>query len=73
MPTKNPRLNITFEPDTATMLASLAKFEHKSISSLAKELILEALELHEDRYLSNIALKRDIKHEKVKTHEDAWK
>ena len=73
MPTKNPRLNITFEPETASILATLAKFEHKSISSLAKELILEALERHEDMALSALAEKRDSARQKKIEHQHAWK
>ena len=58
MPTKNPRINITFEETTVGLLAHLAKQEHKSVSSLAKELVLEALERREDMVLSAIAKSR---------------
>ena len=37
MPTKNPRINITFEESTAGLLSYLANQEHKSISGLAKD------------------------------------
>lgn len=73
MPTKNPRLNITFDPPTAAILVTLSDQEHKSISSLAKELILEALERREDMVLSNLAKVRDVKNAKKVKHEDAWK
>lgn len=73
MPTKNPRLNITLEESTALLLAKMAEQEHKSISSLAKELILEALERREDMVLSAIATKRDTPKAKKVEHEDAWK
>ena len=73
MPTKNPRINITFEETAADLLASLAKKERKSISRLSKELILEALERREDLALSTLAGSRDTqKIQKVK-HKDAWK
>lgn len=72
MPTKNPRVNITFEPSTITLLSSLAKHEHKSLSSLAKQLILEALERREDMVLSAIAKTRETAHSKTVKHEDAW-
>ena len=42
MPTMKPRLNVTFDRATASILGDLAKEEHMSVSSLAKELILEA-------------------------------
>jgi hypothetical protein len=73
MPTKNPRINITLEESTAGLLACLAKHEHKSISSLAKELMLEALDRREDMTLSTIAEARDIKNAKRIKHDDAWK
>ncbi|MCK4265212.1 hypothetical protein KAW80_02540 [Candidatus Babeliales bacterium] len=73
MPTKNPRVNITFEEATAAMLSSLAKQEQKSLSSLAKELILEALERREDMVLSSIAKTRDSGKGKKIKHKDVWK
>jgi hypothetical protein len=73
MPTQNPRINITFEPQTVSVLASLAQEEHTSISRLAKELILEALERREDIALSTIANLRDIENIKPISHQDAWK
>jgi hypothetical protein len=73
MPTKNPRINITFEETTAYLLANLAKQEHKSVSSLAKELIIEALERREDTALSAIAKIRDIENIKKVRHSDAWR
>lgn len=72
MPTKNPRINITLEESTAGLLESLAEHEHKSISSLAKELLLEALERREDMTLSAIAEIRDIQNAKRIKHSDAW-
>lgn len=73
MPTKNPRINITLEESTAGLLLSLAEHEHKSVSSLAKELVLEALERREDRILSAIAEVRDTSKAKRIKHSDAWK
>ncbi len=73
MATKNPRINVTFEQATANMLVDLAKQEHKSISSLVKELALEALEMREDLYLSKIAENLDRKDSKTYTHKDVWK
>lgn len=73
MPTKNPRINITFEETTAGLLAHLANQEHKSVASLAKELILEALERREDMVLSAIAEIRDSEKAKKVKHADVWK
>jgi hypothetical protein len=73
MPTKNPRINITLEESIAGILVKLAAHEHKSISSLAKELVLEALERREDMTLSAIAEIRDVPKAKRVKHKDAWK
>lgn len=72
MPTKNPRVNITFEKASATLLSELARSEQRSVSSLAKELVLEALERREDMALSAIAKKRDVPKAKRVKHDDAW-
>ena len=72
MPTHNPRVHVTFEPSTAETLFLLAKSEHKSLSSLTKELVLEALDRREDRALSVFAEARDVKSSKTVKHEDAW-
>ena len=57
--------------------AELAKKQRKSVAGLAKELILEALERHEDRALSAIGDERLEKaeqtSEKTVGHEEAWK
>lgn len=72
MPTKNPRINITFEAATAGLLFSIAEHEHKSVSGLAKELILEALDRREDMVLSALAEVRDHRESKRVSHKDAW-
>ena len=73
MPTKNPRINITFEESTAGLLYDLARQENKSVSGLAKELIMDALERREDMFLSAIAEARDRDGAKKVKHEDVWK
>lgn len=73
MPTKNPRINITFEEVAVGILSKMAKQQKKSLSSLAKELILEALERREDMALSDIARARDIDNAKRIAHHDVWK
>jgi hypothetical protein len=73
MATKNPRINVTFEESAAGLLAKLASQEHKSVSSLVRELALEALELREDLYFSKYAEKLDVKGAKTFTHDEAWK
>lgn len=72
MPTKNPRINVTLEESVAGLLSILADHEHKSVSSLVKELIFEALERREDMNLSAIAEIRDTLKAKRIKHDDAW-
>ena len=73
MPTKKPRINVTFEEATAGLLSRLAHREHKTVSKLVGELTLEALEKREDLYLSKVAEKLDVKGAKLFGHDDAWK
>ena len=73
MTTKNPRINVTFEEETVIFLSSLAKHEHKSLSSIVKELTLESLEKREDKKLSELALELDKPDVKTHNHFDAWK
>lgn len=70
--TKNPRINVTFEKDTAKLFTHLAHKEHKSLASLVRELALEALDMREDFYLSKLAEKIDKKGSKTYSHDDAW-
>lgn len=73
MPTKNPRINITVEEPIVNLLSELAEKEHKSIATISKDLILEALERREDMALSAIAKIRDTKEAKRIKHSNAWK
>ncbi len=74
MSTVNPRMNITFLPDTAALLKYLAKREKKSVAGLTKELVLDALERREDISLSLLAdrREREQKGKKTYTHAQAW-
>ncbi len=73
MPTKNPRINVTFEEATADLLVLLAEQENVSVASFVKKLALEALEMREDLYLSKLAEKLDKEGVKTYTHDEAWK
>lgn len=73
MPTKNPRINITFDEEMAGMLSSLAQQEKKPLAHLARDLILEALELREDFLLSKIAQELDTDSSLTIPHDQAWK
>jgi predicted DNA-binding protein len=73
MPTHNPRVNVTMKPSTMDILSFLAKKQHKSLSGMAKELILEAINHREDFYLSSIAEAQEAKSTKTIPHDEAWK
>ncbi len=74
MPTHRPRIQVTLDDQSNGLLATMADDYHVSKSALAAELIREALELREDRALSDISNKRiaDDKGARV-SHADAWK
>ena len=65
MPTKNPRLNVVLDGELYEMIAKIAKQEGKSMSVVAKELMGDALEKHEDLLLSEMAMKREAKSKKI--------
>ena len=73
MPTKNPRLNVVLDKWLFLLLAEIAKREEKSMSILAKELIQEAIDRHEDLLLSTLAAKRESASKKSVGHDKAWK
>jgi hypothetical protein len=72
MPSKNPRINVTFEEETAGLLALMADQEHKSLAGLVRELALEALELREDLFFSRMAENLDQEGGKTVDHDEAW-
>lgn len=73
MPTKNPRLNVVLSSDLYETIEKIAKQEGKSMSVVAKELMEDALEKHEDLLLSQIAMKRESASKKTVSHDKAWK
>ena len=73
MPTKNPRLNVVLSKVVLRALAEIAKHEDKSLSVVAQELIVEALDRHEDLLLSRLAVKRESQSKKTVPHDRAWR
>ncbi len=73
MPTKNPRVHITLDPTVIEILDLIAQQEHKSLSLVTKELVLQALETKEDLMFSTVAEARDSEDAEFVSHEDAWK
>ena len=72
MPTKNPRLNVVLSSDTYETIERIAKQEGKSMSVVAKELMEDAIEKHEDLLLSERAMKREAQSKKTISHDKAW-
>ena len=74
MPTKNPRLNVVLEPNLYKALSKIANREGMSLSLLARDLLKEALELHEDIDWQEVARKRDktFSYKKALSHKDIW-
>lgn len=74
MPTKNPRINIVCEHPLYYEISRIAEEEGASLSSVAHELIREALELREDRELAELADERakTFRKEKAKTFDQVF-
>ncbi|HEX3034487.1 MAG TPA: antitoxin, RHH family protein [Thermodesulfobacteriota bacterium] len=74
MPAKNPRINIVLEKPIYEAIKRIAKKEGVSISLKARDLLREALEIHEDRILEDIAYEREktFNRKKALTHDEMW-
>lgn len=75
MATKNPRLNVVLEPPLYGALINAAHKAGLSLSSLARDLIKESLEIHEDIYFQKAAEQREktFSYKKALSHKDVWK
>lgn len=74
MPAKNPRINVVLEEPIYKAIAQLARQDHISLSLKVRDLIREALELHEDRLLAEVAQVREktMSRSKALGHEQVW-
>jgi hypothetical protein len=74
MPAKNPRINIVVEKPLYNVIQGLAEADGLSMSTMARDLIKEALELREDVALSVFAEEREKTFDKDKAlrHEQVW-
>jgi len=74
MPAKNPRINIVLDTSLYKNVQFLAEKDGVSLSSKARELLKEALEIHEDIYLSALAEERErtLDITSALTHEEVW-
>ena len=73
MPTKNPRLNVVLDQELYEIISKISAREGKSMSVIAKELMEDAIEKHEDLLLSELAMKREKTSKKTVAHDKAWK
>ena len=75
MPTKNPRVNIVVGAPLFSALHDLATSEGVSMSTLARDLIREAMNLREDVALAAFADKRmkTFSKKAALSHKDVWK
>lgn len=74
MPTKNPRVNIVVEPPLHSVIQDFVTSEGVSMSTIARDLIREAVDLREDVALATFADTRmkTIDRKKSLSHEDVW-
>lgn len=75
MATKNPRLNVVLEPSLMKGVDHLAKAQGVSLSTMARDLIKEALDTYEDGQWYKIAGKREttFSNKKSLAHDEVWK
>jgi len=74
MPAKNPRINIVVEPPLYGVMHDLAVSEGVSMSTIARDLIREAIDLREDVALAALADTRmeTFDRKAALSHEDMW-
>ena len=75
MATKNPRLNVVLDPALMKGVNHLAKAQGISLSTMARDLIKEALETYEDGQWQKTAQKREttFSYKKALSHDEVWK
>jgi metal-responsive CopG/Arc/MetJ family transcriptional regulator len=74
MPTKNARINVVVEKPLYTLIDEISKERGISKSMLVRDLVIEAIDLREDRALARFAQEREKTFDKSKalTHEEVW-
>jgi predicted DNA-binding protein len=77
MPTKNPRVNVTFSESDAEMMSIICKKKKVSMSGLIRKVMEDWLEEYEDMILAKRAEEAEErwrkKGRKAITHEELWK
>ncbi|MBI4825734.1 MAG: toxin-antitoxin system, antitoxin component [Nitrospirae bacterium] len=74
MPTTKPRINVVLEEPVYNAVETLAQKDGMSLSLKVRDLIREAIEIHEDIALSAFAGSREKTFRKSKPlkHDEAW-
>lgn len=74
MPTKNPRINVALERSVYSLIEKLAQERGLSLSRMTRDLIREALEIHEDAVLGEVAEEREATLAERPTlgHDEVW-
>jgi hypothetical protein len=74
MPTKNPRINVALEKPIYSLIERMAQKRGVSLSMVTRDLVREALELHEDGVLVGVADERvsALAGRKTLTHAEVW-
>ena len=74
MLTKNLRINVALEKPIYSIIEKLAEQRGLSLSMVTRDLIREALEIHEDAVLSAVAEDSEttLVEKKTLTHDEVW-
>ena len=74
MPTKNPRINVSLEKPIYCLIERMAQERGLSLSMVTRDLVREALEIHEDAVLVRVADERDsaLAGRRTLTHTEVW-
>jgi len=74
MPTAHPRLNVVLEPSIYANISRFASRQGISRSLAARDLLKEALELHEDAFWNEKATQRHktFSAKRALSHKEVW-
>jgi metal-responsive CopG/Arc/MetJ family transcriptional regulator len=75
MPTKNRRINVVLDDSLFEAIEELASRRGSSRSTVARDLLIDALEMREDIGLEQVAAEREQSYEAetAVSHDDVWK
>ena len=74
MPTKNPRINVALEEPIHSLIRRMARAKGVSLSMVTRDLVREALEMHEDAVLTRVADERvaALAGRRTLSHAETW-